>query len=212
MRSTPAGSGAVLALDVELDRQPRRVHARDEVGEVRERGLRRERELLVLAAQHAEQAPDLRRALRARSSSTAANARLGAVGSRARELLGRVGVADHRRERLADQVVQLAGDPLALLHHRSGGAGLTVVLERGGLLLQRLVEPDARAHEPAEQHRAADEDRRREQEVVGAARRPVEPDGERTAPTDEHGDARPQPPSLGVRADRVDRGSASRRT
>ena len=92
-----------------------------------ERRLRRERELLVLAAQHTEQRPDLAERL-APGSSTAPNAQLGVVGLRAREPLGGRRLGDHRLQRVADQVVELARDPGALGDDRAGGAGVAVVL------------------------------------------------------------------------------------
>ena len=126
----------VLAADVELDRQARRAHARDEVGEMGERRLRRERELLVLAAQHPEQRPDLAERL-APGVLHGSERQLGVVGPRAREPLRGRRLGDHRGQRVADQVVELARDPRALGGHRAGRPGLAVVL--GGRRLARAA-------------------------------------------------------------------------
>ena len=101
--------------------------------DVRERRLRRERQLLVLAAQHAEQPADLGERLAPGVLDRGERA-LGAVGLRAREPLGGAGLADHRGQRVADQVVQFARDPRALVGDRAGRARLALVL--GG---RRLV-------------------------------------------------------------------------
>ena len=105
-----------------------------------QRRLRRERQLLVLAAQHAEQPADL-------------GQRLAAAGLDGLERLRRAGrvalgepprarrLHDHRAQRVRDDVVQLAGDPRALLARRRRGAARAVALEPARLLAQRAVEP-----------------------------------------------------------------------
>jgi hypothetical protein len=111
---------------------------------VGERGQRRERDLLVVAAEHPEQLADPAERL---ASGPLDRLERQLRGDRvpARRVLRRVGLAHHRRERVADHVVQLAGDPRALVRHGSGGACGAVALHRGALVLQRLVEPCTRA-------------------------------------------------------------------
>ena len=166
-----------------------------------ERRLRSERELLVLAAQHPEQRPDLAERL-APGVLHGSERQLGVVGLRAREPLRGRRLGDHRGQRVADQVVELARDPGTLGGHRAGRPGLAVVLGGRGLARQRLVELHACADEPPEQDRAADDDRGHEEEVTSAARRMVEADRDRRR-DDEHGEAGMELSALGVRAERV---------
>ena len=62
------GQLALVAVDVHGHRQPARAHAAHERLDVAQRRLRRERRIGVLAAQHAEQAPELVQRLAARRS------------------------------------------------------------------------------------------------------------------------------------------------
>jgi hypothetical protein len=176
------GERGLLALDLELDRQAGRPCARDEVADVGERGLRSQRQLLVVAAQHAEQVPDLGERLAAGRLDRREGA-LGHVGLLAHEPFGGAGLADHRRDRRADHVVELPGDPRALLCDGGAGARGAVALDGERLLVQRPVQPYAGAYEPAEQQRAAGDDRQREEPVVDAAGRLVEADGDDRAPS-----------------------------
>ena len=98
--------------------------------------LRRQGELFVLAAQDAEQRPDLVRASRPLCS-TDANAPAAAAGSAATSRRGRPGLDDHRAERVGHDVVQLARDPCALAldrlrdEPRATGLGAPRLLPQG---------------------------------------------------------------------------------
>ncbi len=58
-RSIPGAIGRGVALDPQVDRHARLAHLLDEIDEVAQARLRRERQLVVGAAQHAEQAAHL---------------------------------------------------------------------------------------------------------------------------------------------------------
>ena len=190
-----------LTADVQLDRQAGCAHARDELGDMGERRLRGERELLVLPAQHPEQRPDLAERL-APGVLHGSERAPGDVGLGAHEPLRRRRLGDHGGERVAHQVVELARDPGALGGHRAGRPGLAVILGGHRLVRERLVEPHPRAHEAPEQDRAADHDRGYEEKVANAARRLVEADHDRRR-DDEHDEADMELPGLGARAERV---------
>ena len=124
-----------LALDRQVDRQLALRRLRDQLRQLREVGLRRQRVVLALAAQEAEQPVQLDDGLPA--------GRL----DRAERLLRLVGPPRHhppRRARLdahhADvvghDVVQLARDPDALLEHRPARVLLALALQLGRLLGQ----------------------------------------------------------------------------
>ena len=165
----PIGRSPLLALDRELDRQAGGLEAARERADVPQRRLRRERELLVLAAEHAEQPADLGQRLAAArldGQEGVAGADGVALGEPARP----GGLHDHRAQRVGDDVVQLAGDPRALLLGSRGGPLGALVLEPLGLLAQRLVELRAVAQHAADQHRAEDQ-RQRGEDVVRRARR-----------------------------------------
>ena len=90
----------------------------------------------------------------------------------------------HRRDRVRDDVVQLARDPGALLQGGGLGLGGAVAVELRGLLHERLVELLAVAHELPEHERAADRDQAREDvglHLVGVQVDRDRPRGEREA-------------------------------
>ena len=170
---------------------------------MRERRLRRQRELLVLAAQHAEQRGGSRRAPRARCprpTRTPARRRRAACARAAPRSPPR---RPSRPSASLHQVVQLARDPRALVGHRAGRAGLAVVLG-GRAPCPRsawLSFTRARTSRPSSigppttivGH---------EEEVTSAARWMVEPDRDRRR-DDEHGEAGMELSALGVGAERV---------
>ena len=135
---------------------------------MRERWLRGERELLVLAAQHAEQPAHLGQRLAAGRARRRANA------SRAR---GRVALGEPAgaarpaptiaRQRVRDDVVQLAGDPRALLGGRASAAlararaRAAAAFSRSAALRRARLRSSA-----ADEHRRDDDQHRREEEVA----------------------------------------------
>ena len=95
---------AALALDRQLDRKPRVAHLRDERLELSERRLRRERDVLVVGAQHAQQPPHLGQ--RRRAGRLDCVERLVALG--ARRAVTRAARLEHdHADRVRDDVVQL---------------------------------------------------------------------------------------------------------
>ena len=120
-----------LAGHLELDGQPGGAHARDERADALQRGLRSERELLVAAAQDAEQPPQLAERLAAglldRGDGGARALGVGRHGA-----LGGRGLHEHDRDVVGDDVVQLARDPRALAEHRRRLALGAVALDLAG--------------------------------------------------------------------------------
>ena len=112
----PDGQSARLAGDVQLDRKPRFAHLRHEGREVVEARLRRER-VVGVRAEHPDQAAHL-------GEGAAADLldRLEHLARRAVVLAEdapfRARLDDHHRHVVRDHVVELAGDPRALLDHR----------------------------------------------------------------------------------------------
>ena len=155
---------ALVALDPQLDRHARLAHLLDEVAEVAQARLRRERELVVGAPQHPEQPAHL-------------GHRGAAGGLDRREHLARLRplvaerpalgarLHDHDREVVRDDVVQLARDPRALLGDREPRRVVALVLELDRARGERLGELVAAAHDrrraPDREQDAADEQARR---------------------------------------------------
>jgi hypothetical protein len=118
------------SLDAQLDVEPGVARAGDERAEAIERGLRGVVGVLAVGAQDAEQAAHLGQRLAAGRLDRAQRADRGvrvAVEHAARG----PGLHDHDRDRMRDDVVQLAGDPYALARHR-------VALTLGALALELL--------------------------------------------------------------------------
>ena len=117
----PERQVALLALDRKLDRQAGRLDPAQQRVDVPQRRLWGERDVLVLAAQDAEQAADLGQRLAA-----AGLDREEGVGGAGGVALGQAACArrlhHHRAQRVRDDVVQLAGDPGPLLARRGGRA------------------------------------------------------------------------------------------
>ena len=116
-RSTPAGSFTGVALDGQLDRQPRLAHLLDELGQRPEPRLRRERGDLVLLAHDPDEPPHLRQRLAPRLLD-------GHQCLPLAFLLGleqapdRARLHGHDADRVREDVVELAGDPDPLLGDR----------------------------------------------------------------------------------------------
>jgi hypothetical protein len=104
------------------------------VVEVAQARLRGERELLVLAAQEAEQPPHLHQRLLATGLDRAQ--RLGDAGLADLELLGRLGLDDDDADAVGDDVVQLARDARSLLGHGLARLGLALALDAHGVGLE----------------------------------------------------------------------------
>ena len=126
MRSIVAGSGARRPFDREAGGDPGADHLVHERLELRGARLGRE-SLALLRAQHAEQAPHLTQRLAARVADRAQRG-----GGLRRPLRGArrraVRLHDHHRQRVRDDIVQLAGDPGALA--RGADRRLLIALER----------------------------------------------------------------------------------
>ena len=145
-----AGSGARRALDLELDRQAR---AREPADEARQSGA------FLARPQHAEQPAHLLERLAAGLGDLRQRA-AAASGSLGRGVAAAVGLGDHHRQRVRDDVVQLARDPRPLLRRPELRLLVALDLERG----QARAAADAPVGEQRRhQHLGAD----------GAARRPA---------------------------------------
>ena len=145
-----------LAVDPQLDVQAGRARALDQRAHVRKARLRREPQLLVLAAQHAEQPAQLGQRLAAGVLDDRER-RLGALRVALRHPPRGARLHGHRAERVRDHVVEVAGDPRALLER--GGVGGRVALALGalGALVERAVEARTRAQHLPEQDRGDDD-------------------------------------------------------
>ena len=148
-----------LALDRELDRQPALPGLRDELGQLREVGLRRQLVGLVGAAEEAEQAVQLDDGLPAGGLDRAERL-LGLVGLPRHDAPRRAGLDAHDADVVGDDVVQLARDPHALLEHGAAGVLLPLALQLGRLRGQFALAVAQRADRDAEQHRKGDETQR----------------------------------------------------
>ena len=114
-------------LDAQLDRHAGALALGHEVAEVADPRLRREPELGGVAAQHAEEPPELRERL-APGVLHGAQRRHGALGIAPEDLLRGARLHDHDAHRVRDDVVELARDPAAL-----GGGGALDLLGALGL-------------------------------------------------------------------------------
>ena len=117
-------------LDAQLDVEPGVARAGDERVEAIERGLRGVVGVLAVGAQDAEQAAHLGQRLAAGGLDRAQRADRG-VGVAVEHAARRAGLHDHDRDRVRDDVVQLARDPHALARHG-------VALALGALALELL--------------------------------------------------------------------------
>ena len=190
MRSSVAASGRGGPSTDSRAGSPALDHLLDERVELRRARLGRQR-LAVrarLGPQDAEQAAHLGQRLAAR---VADRAQRGGGGRRA--LLGArrraVGLHDDDRQRVRDDVVQLAGDPGAL--ERGADRGLLIALERQQpvALLQRVELRPARAPPRAERRRQQHGHHRRGRDLAadaGASARSFQRAAASTAPTTAH--------------------------
>jgi hypothetical protein len=143
-----------VAAHLELDGQPARAHARHQRADPLQRGLRGQRQLLVAAAQDAEQAAQLAERLAA-GVLDRGDGGAGALGVGRHGALGSRGLDEHHRDVVGDDVVQLARDSGALAQHRGRLARGAVALDLASLLVQAAVEGVARAQHPAGEGRDA---------------------------------------------------------
>jgi hypothetical protein len=171
----PRRDRARLALDPQFHGHAGLANLVDEVPEVAQAGLRRERELVVGAAQHAEQAAHLRhRGAAGRLDRRQDVGRPGPLVAERAALGARL--HDHDREVVGDDVVELARDPRSLLGDRQPGLVLALLLkldragcERGGELLPAAHHRRRAPHgeqDPADEDGVADDvlaDRERHQ-------------------------------------------------
>jgi hypothetical protein len=169
-----------LALEAQLGREAGLAGLRDELLDVLEARLRHERRGLLGAAEHADEAAHLR------------EGRAAGLLDRAQRLaLARLVVAEqpahgrrldgHHAHRVADDVVELARDPRALLRDRRERTLLPLELEPLGPLPQRDRLPCARAEDEAGQPGRHEEarDPRQVREAVVELVRDVAERGER---------------------------------
>ncbi len=147
-----AGQRARGALDLEVDLQAGLPHLRDQVLDLFDVGLGNVLPALrgVTGPQHAEQPPHLRERLPA-GAGDGLQGLLGLVGGRVHDVGGTVGLDDHHRHVVRDDVVQLAGDPGPLGGDGDLGLRLAFPLQAGGTLLQ-LVEVGAPGPQRVPQH------------------------------------------------------------
>jgi hypothetical protein len=157
---------ARLALDPQVDGHPRLADLRGEVVEIAQARLRCERELVVVAAQHAEQPSHLghRRAAGVLDR-LQHGARLRPLVTDRAPFAARL--HHHHRDVVGDDVVELASDPRPLFGDGELGVLLALVLEldraggeRAGELLAAAYDhrrtPD-REQDAADEHRVADD-------------------------------------------------------
>ena len=175
---------------MQLHGQAGGARAADEVGDVGERRLRGERQLVVLAAQHPEQPPDLgQRVAPGLLHGGERERRPG--GLCVDEPRGAVGVDDHPPQGAGDDVVQLGGDPRALLGHRLLGPRLGVLLAaaaaQGARQAGAVAQQPAREHRRGDDHEPAPDD---VQPIVGGRVEDGQRRDERDEPADPHGEAR----------------------
>ena len=102
-----------------------------------EAGLRREVEVVAVAAHRAEQPPHVGE--RGAAGLLDAAERLAVLGLRRGQVVADGADLEHdHADRVGDDVVQLAGDPRALLGHRDAGRRLALALGVARALLRRL--------------------------------------------------------------------------
>ena len=126
----------------------------DQGADAHQRGLRRQCQLLVAAAQDAEQAAQLTERL-APGVLDGGDRCARALGIGRDGALGGGGLDEHDRDVVGDDVVQLARDPGSLAEHRRLLALGAVVLDLACLLVEAAVERVARAQHPAREGRDA---------------------------------------------------------
>ena len=160
----PGGQLDRRPLDVQLDVAaggPQLLHQRIEGAEPR---LRRDHHLLIAGAQHAEQPPQLGQRLAAAGLDGAE--RPAGVAGVAQQLRPGLGLHDHHRHGVRDHVVQLPGDPGALLDHGlvSGQVAFPLGQLSTSLAVAHHAAHDQHHHQRAQRpqraltvHRAGDE-------------------------------------------------------
>ena len=133
-----------------------------------ERRLRRPRLLLVVVPQHPEQPAHLAERLLARALDRVEGG-AGRLGIGGEHLAPAARLDDDDRDRVRDDVVELAGDPRALLRHGGSGPLVLVALEldraEGERALPLAPQPD---HQPGQP--GAAEDQRAEDDVAPVER------------------------------------------
>ena len=157
-----------------------------------ERRLRGERQLVVLAAQDAEQAPDLGQRVAPGLLDGGEGQRRPGAGSASTSRAAPSASTHHPPQGAGDDVVQLGGDPRALLGHRLLGPRLGVLL--AGRRAQRARQPGAVAQQPPRQHRRGDDHEPAPDEVeplVGGRVEERQRRDERDQPGDAHRQRRP---------------------
>ena len=133
-RSRPGGSGTPLALDHELDVEAGGADGAEQRVERAEARLRCERRRLAVLAQQADHAPHLGHRVAPGALHREQRVALATLVL-AEHAPDGAGLDGHHRHGVRDHVVELAGDPPALLEHgAAGGVGL-ILLEPGGVLL-----------------------------------------------------------------------------
>jgi len=154
------GDGHRLALDAQADLAARRAFALHERARAREARRRGQREVLVASPQDAEQPAHLEQ----RVAAGLLDEHDGVLGRREvarRQAARRRRLDDHRAHAVGHDVVQLAGDPDALLDRRALDALLTLDLElarpHGELVVERAAAAD---HAPGEEGRREHEGQR----------------------------------------------------
>ena len=156
VRSTPGASGPRSPSTLELDLEAGVARARDERAEALERRLRGVLGVLAVGAQDAQQPAHLGQRLAARGLDGAQRADRG-LGVAVEHAPRRAGLDDHHRDRVRDDVVQLARDPHALARHRVALALGPLALELLGARGELGGQARAAARDAA-QGPAADED------------------------------------------------------
>jgi hypothetical protein len=120
-----------LSLDRDLDVEPGATHLRQEPVEHVQTRLRSQRRRLAVAAQHPEQPPHLGQGLPRRGLDSGEV--LGLAGMLGTEPAAyRLGLDRDHADRVRHDVVQLAGDPAALLRGHRGRLRLALSLEAVG--------------------------------------------------------------------------------
>ena len=147
------GQNPLVAVDAQVHVEAPPARALDQRADVREARLRRERELLVVATQHAEHPPDLGQRLAA-GAFDGGERRPCAVGLGRRATPGDRGLDDHRAQRVGDDVVQIGRDALALVGDRGVGGQRALGLGGLGAGTQGVIELGAPADEAADEHRS----------------------------------------------------------
>ena len=147
-----------LAFDGDLDRQPGCGQRRRELVDAGQARLRRERELLVVAPEHPEEPPHLGQRLLTRV--------LDRIEGRPRLVRGMrehpsaaPGLEHHHADPVCDDVVELPGDPCALLGDGQAGPFVSVGAKRCRLVLEVVLSLPARSDDSSTDERAGKEDR-----------------------------------------------------